>query len=38
METFDTNVLVRIVYQDDPSQVERARRAWQEAVEEAGRY
>ena len=38
METFDTNVLVRVVYQDEPSQVERARRAWQAAVNGGGAF
>lgn len=36
METFDTNVLLRVVYQDDAAQVERARRAWQAAVDGGG--
>jgi predicted nucleic-acid-binding protein len=38
VETFDTNVLVRVVYQDEPSQVERARRAWQAAVNGGGAF
>lgn len=36
METFDTNVLLRVVYQDDAAQVESARRAWTAAVEGGG--
>ena len=32
METFDTNVVLRVVYRDDPGQADRACSAWQEAV------
>jgi predicted nucleic-acid-binding protein len=28
METFDTNVVLRLIYRDDPEQAERASRAW----------
>ena len=36
METFDTNVVLRIVYRDDPGQADRACSAWQEAVASGG--
>jgi len=36
METFDTNVVLRIVYQDDPVQADRASSAWQAAVASGG--
>ncbi len=36
METFDTNVVLRIVYRDDPVQADRAMRAWQRAVASGG--
>jgi predicted nucleic-acid-binding protein len=36
METFDTNVVLRIVYRDDPGQAERACSAWQAAVASGG--
>lgn len=36
METFDTNVLLRVVYRDDAAQVESARGAWKAAVEGGG--
>lgn len=36
METFDTNVLLRVVYHDDAAQVDAARRAWTAAIERGG--
>jgi predicted nucleic-acid-binding protein len=36
METFDTNVVLRVVYRDDPGQADRAAAAWQSAVESGG--
>jgi predicted nucleic-acid-binding protein len=36
MEAFDTNVVFRIVYRDDPDQANRACSAWQEAVASGG--
>src|SRR5450432_4233499 len=36
METFDTNVVLRVVYRDDPGQADRACSAWQEAVASGG--
>lgn len=36
METFDTNVVLRIVYRDDPSQADRASRAWRKAIGAGG--
>lgn len=36
METFDTNVVLRVVYRDDPGQADRACLAWQEAVASGG--
>ena len=36
METFDTNVVLRVVYRDDPGQADRACSAWQEAVDSGG--
>jgi predicted nucleic-acid-binding protein len=36
METFDTNVVLRIVYRDDPGQADRACSAWEEAVASGG--
>ena len=38
METFDTNVLVRLLVTDDPDQCTRAERAWRDAVGRAGIY
>lgn len=32
METFDTNVVLRLVYRDDVEQAERAQRAWETAL------
>ena len=36
METFDTNVVLRMVYRDDPGHADRARSALQEAVASGG--
>jgi predicted nucleic-acid-binding protein len=36
MEAFDTNVVVRIVYRDDPAQADRASSAWKKAVASGG--
>ncbi|HEX3776752.1 MAG TPA: type II toxin-antitoxin system VapC family toxin [Polyangiaceae bacterium] len=36
METFDTNVVLRMVYRDDPVQADRASSAWQAAVASGG--
>jgi predicted nucleic-acid-binding protein len=36
METFDTNVALRMVYRDDPFQAARASLAWQAAVASGG--
>jgi predicted nucleic-acid-binding protein len=36
METFDTNVVLRVVYRDDPGQADRAAAAWQAAVDSGG--
>ena len=36
MKSFDTNVAVRLVVEDDPAQCERAGRAFREAVDEGG--
>lgn len=36
METFDTNVLVRLVVQDDADQCARAERSWRSAVGSSG--
>jgi len=36
LETFDTNVVLRVVYRDDPGQADRACSAWQEAVASGG--
>ncbi len=36
METFDTNVVLRVVYRDDPGHADRARSAWQDAVASGG--
>lgn len=36
METLDTNVVLRIVYKDDPAQAARAVRTWQRAVASGG--
>jgi predicted nucleic-acid-binding protein len=38
VETFDTNVVLRIVYRDDVAQADRAARAWQAAVTSGGVY
>ncbi len=38
METFDTNVVLRILYRDDPAQAERARQSWERAVKSGGVY
>lgn len=38
METFDTNVLVRLLVADDLDQCQRAERAWRGAVASAGAY
>jgi predicted nucleic-acid-binding protein len=36
METFDTNVIVRLLVEDDPAQSELALRRWQQAVRGTG--
>ena len=36
METLEPNVVLRIVYRDDPQQAERASAAWREAVQSGG--
>jgi predicted nucleic-acid-binding protein len=36
MKSFDTNVAVRLVVEDDPTQCERAERAFRRAVAEGG--
>lgn len=36
METFDTNVVLRLVYLDDPDQADRASRAWRNALDRTG--
>jgi len=36
VETFDTNVLVRLVVQDDADQCARAERSWRSAVGSSG--
>ena len=36
MKSFDTNVVVRLVVEDDPAQCERAGRAFRQAVAEGG--
>jgi predicted nucleic-acid-binding protein len=36
METFDTNVVLRMVYRDDAEQAERAARAWRTATSSGG--
>lgn len=36
MESFDTNVVLRMVYRDDPFQADRASLAWQAAVASGG--
>ncbi|MEW6745273.1 MAG: PIN domain-containing protein [Planctomycetota bacterium] len=36
METFDTNVVLRMVYSDDEAQASRATRAWRKAVASGG--
>jgi predicted nucleic-acid-binding protein len=36
MKSFDTNVAVRLVIEDDPAQCERAERAFRQAVAEGG--
>lgn len=38
METFDTNVLVRLLVADDPDQCDRAERAWRGALKRSGVY
>jgi predicted nucleic-acid-binding protein len=38
METFDTNVVLRMVYRDDPIQADRASSAWQAAVASGGLF
>lgn len=38
MRSFDTNVIVRLLVQDDPSQCERAGRVFQQAVAEGGAF
>lgn len=36
METFDTNVVLRLVYRDDATQAAQAERAWRDAVASGG--
>lgn len=36
MEAFDTNVVLRLVYRDDPEKADRASRAWRKALESGG--
>ena len=36
METFDTNVVLRIVYRDDPEQADRAAQVWRNAIDSGG--
>ena len=36
MESFDTNVLVRLLVLDDPDQCARAERAWRNAIGSGG--
>lgn len=36
METFDTNVILRMVYRDDAVQADRAEKAWRAAVASGG--
>jgi predicted nucleic-acid-binding protein len=38
VETFDTNVLVRLLVSDDANQCQRAERAWRTAVTTTGAY
>lgn len=38
MKSFDTNVVVRLVVEDDPAQCERAERAFRRAVDEGGAF
>jgi predicted nucleic-acid-binding protein len=38
VETFDTNVLVRLLVVDDPDQCNRAERAWRDAADHSGIY
>ena len=38
VETLDTNVVLRIVYKDDPVQAAQAVAAWQRAVDGGGIY
>lgn len=38
METFDTNVVVRLVVEDDADQCARAERAWRNAVSSGGAF
>ena len=38
MKTFDTNVVLRIVYQDDPVQAALAEKAWHDATESEGAF
>ena len=38
MKSFDTNVAVRLLIEDDPAQCERAERAFRQAVAEGGAF
>lgn len=38
METFDTNVIVRVLVEDDPQQSAVALRLWQAALEQSGAF
>lgn len=38
MESLDTNVVLRLVYRDDPEQADRAGRAWRKALDSGGIY